>query len=45
MKIRKEKVNYILDHGNDATSTRYSMQDLAYRTDIDLNFIITKINE
>ena len=40
---RKEKVDYILTNGNDATCTRYTTDDLAYRTDLDLTFIMVKI--
>ena len=40
---RKEKINYILKYGNDDTQTRYTIEDLAYRTSDDLTFIIIKI--
>ena len=40
---RKQKVDYILANGNDATCTRYTTEDLAYRTDLDLTFITVKI--
>lgn len=43
LKTRKEKVNYILDYGNDATQTKYTIEDLAYRSSDDLTFIIIKI--
>ena len=42
---RKEKVNFILDNGNDKTFTKYSVLDLAYRNSIDLDFIIEQIKD
>ena len=40
---RKEKIDFILNYGNDDTCTRYTIEDLAYRTDLDLTFIMVKI--
>ena len=43
MKTRKEMIQYILTNGNDTTQTRYTIEDLAYRGNEDLSFILTKL--
>ena len=43
MNTRKEMIKYILTNGNDITQTRYTIEDLAYRDNEDLTFILTKL--
>ena len=45
LKTRKAKIDYILDYGNDNTCTIYSVYDLAYRLDVDLDFITERIKD
>ena len=41
---RQEKVQYIMSNGSDNTCTKYTFNDLDYRDNEDLDFIITKID-